>query len=612
VLVGVLFGAVLATGLRYAGRPTTPKPPAATRTRTVATPRPLARFAWSLPRPTGSQLNAICACDKVSYVVGTLGTIAKSVDGGPFALLESGTKQPLWGVWCASKDEVYAVGDNATLLHSNDGGARFRQERVNTSGNIQTVWGEDSDVVFVVSTNGGIFRSTDRGTTWTLAPSGTTEHLKSIQGDGKGRVYAVGDHGAIVRSDDKGLTWVKERSGTEMRLWSVSVADALVYVVGEKGVVLRKRGKEGFAPLKSGTARDLFSVFTDGKRVVAAGGAGTLLYAPMGDGALVAQTSNTAHDVYTVLGANNGDLWAVGEGGLVLRSAQLQQSAGLWMPQTTLPREAIFGIHGDAHGVYAVGERGSITRSLDRGERWETVPSSTTTTLTAVLSEGDGTVIAVGWDGTVVRSSDAGAHWDPGSSGTSAHLQAITRWHDALFVVGSSGAILKSTNHGESFRRVESGTKAYLDGVFSDEALLVALGPNGTMVSSTDGETWSELDAGTKVGLWGGLIDDAGTLHVGGEKCTYLRSTDRGRSWQTQKLCDDDATLLAMWGRSAQDLYIVASNGMIDHSTDGGVTWGRAPVDNDTKLYAIWGDGEGSVFAAGLRGVLRGEAARRR
>jgi photosystem II stability/assembly factor-like uncharacterized protein len=249
-----------------------------------------------------------------------------------------------------------------------------------------------------------------------------------------------------------------------------------------------------------------------------------------------------------------------------------------------------------------------MTRSTDSGETWRAVSSGTSTALTEVLPLGGGVVLAVGWDGVIVRSTDYGEHWEAGSAGTSASLSGIGRWRDATWAVGSTGVVLKSTNAGESFRYIESPTKEYLHDVFGDDRLLLAVGTKGSIIGSLDGETWKGIASGTSIDLWGGTVDDQGTLHVVGEKCLYLRSMDRGVSWKQQKMCEGDDTFFTLWGRSAQDLYAVSSSGVIAHSTDGGASWSHASSATNTKLYSIWGDGKGNLIAGGIRGVVRGVA----
>lgn len=96
--------AVLAArwGRRHPRPPDDGKPPAARK----GAAHPPARFRWSNPQPQGNTLYGVAIADGVVWSVGDAGTIVRSRDGGPFAVVPSGTTKPLWSVWAASGNDV--------------------------------------------------------------------------------------------------------------------------------------------------------------------------------------------------------------------------------------------------------------------------------------------------------------------------------------------------------------------------------------------------------------------------------------------------------------------------------------------------------------------------
>ena len=80
------------------------------------------------------------------------------METGEWKLMESGTEEYLLGVWGSSPSNIFAVGDNATVLHYD-------------------------------------------GNKWCLMDPKTDKYLTKVRGLGPNCVYAVGDDGLVIRFD---------------------------------------------------------------------------------------------------------------------------------------------------------------------------------------------------------------------------------------------------------------------------------------------------------------------------------------------------------------------------------------------------------------------------
>ena len=148
-----------------------------------------------------------------------------------------------------------------------------------------------------------------------------------------------------------------------------------------------------------------------------------------------------------------------------------------------------------------------------------------------------------------------------------------------------------------------------LDAIWGDGDALYAVGGVGTVLHSSDrGQAWqlTYLDHDLElVAVWGSSATD---IYVGGKRGAaglqgvLLHSTDRGASWQRR---DTAEQVTGIWGRGADDVYLVGSGGLIEHSTDRGATWQAQPSSTTDNLLAIAGDGVALVAVGqGLRGEL--------
>ena len=99
---------------------------------------------------------------------------------------------------------------------------------------------------FICYANGQIDYSTDTGETWTNATSNTTSSMAWIRDicSYSNNLYAVGytttGLGEIWISSNQGLTWQVAYTASN-RLWKITVADRILYVVGDNGSIISYR-----------------------------------------------------------------------------------------------------------------------------------------------------------------------------------------------------------------------------------------------------------------------------------------------------------------------------------------------------------------------------------
>jgi photosystem II stability/assembly factor-like uncharacterized protein len=92
---------------------------------------------------------------------------------------------------------------------------------------------------------------------------------------------------------------------------------------------------------------------------------------------------------------------------------------------------------------YAVGGKGTVLRTEDGGEFWETVKTNFPATFLRVDFADDKNGWIVGYSGTILRSSDKGKSWVKQASYTKENLYGLFMTKKFGWAVGASGEVIK-------------------------------------------------------------------------------------------------------------------------------------------------------------------------
>lgn len=224
--------------------------------------------------------------------------------------------------------------------------------------------------------------------------------------------------------------------------------------------------------------------------------------------------------------------------------------------------------------LVAVGERGHVLLSDDRGGSWRQAPVPTRATLTSVAASGD-VLIAAGHDGVIVRSTDAGDSW--------------TRVREDVFDPDSE--------------RTTNGAPL-LDVLMLDGNRALAIGAYSLMLASSDaGASWSAQTlpavaaAASDADADADAADGAGDADAPGADDELLFDQD-----ELMLDAEDDPHLNAIARLDGGRLFIVAERGASFLSDDDGASWTRRPLPYDGSMFGLEPLGDGRVLAYGLRG----------
>jgi photosystem II stability/assembly factor-like uncharacterized protein len=217
-------------------------------------------------------------------------------------------------------------------------------------------------------------------------------------------------------------------------------------------------------------------------------------------------------------------------------------SAQTWT-EALFPRGSFSSVVTDARGEYLLATSRGLVRSTDRGASWTVESFAAAPLRAATLVRTHGTIL-LGTDAGVYRASDAGAPrtWRKTSLPDSVFSELAT---------GPDGKIYAKAYQGDLYR------------------------------SDDNGLTWQPLGATNSPGdpsmrrkIWQLAIDADGDLLFVGERDTYLRSRDQGRTWTVSSVPGfhdlQGGFRLTIQGTT---MYAVGYKTCAYRSTDKGTTW---------------------------------------
>jgi hypothetical protein len=235
-----------------------------------------AAMAWdgtswsSLAVPDGPMLFWVHGSGGELWMVGEAGRALRRTAGGDWEETTTGVDVDLWGVYCVTSTDVWAVGGNArdrdgepALLHWDgerwEAGALPALDR--SAPALFKVWGTSADNVYAVGSRGLLLHWDGSG--WHQELAGTTEDLISLWGTGPDDIAITGGraNGVLVRWD--GQSWTSETLVGLPGLNGVWVdAAGTTHLVGERGTAVRvPAGRFDFEREVTGTTLTVHGVW---------------------------------------------------------------------------------------------------------------------------------------------------------------------------------------------------------------------------------------------------------------------------------------------------------------------------------------------------------------
>lgn len=232
--------------------------------------------------PTIATLTAVHFHDRdLGWAVGHDAVILRSRDGGAtWQLLfqDPDQERPFLDVWFTDADHGFAIGAYGLFAETRDGGETWEERTISDLDyHLHHLSRSDTGKLYIAAEAGTIYRSDDGGETWLeLASPYQGSFFVTLPLDGDALLLA-GLRGHLFRSDDAGESWQAIETGTEAMLTdAIRLRDGSPLVVGLEGMMLTST--DGGRSVSMHPRRDRFGISSvveiDGERLLVVGSRG--------------------------------------------------------------------------------------------------------------------------------------------------------------------------------------------------------------------------------------------------------------------------------------------------------------------------------------------------
>ena len=267
--------------------------------------------------------------------------------------------------------------------------------------------------------------------------------------------------------------------------------------------------------------------------------------------------TGTSNWIYGGWSSSGSDVFAVGQGGIILH-----YNGSAWSAMTSPVTGNLYSVWGSSgRDVFAVGDAGKILHY--DGSAWSTMTSPATGYVFSVWGTSSSNVYAVGYDGV-------------------------------------KGTIFNY--NGTSWGAIPIGAGPALRAVWgSDSSHVFAVGDSATILFY-NGSIWSAMASGGTtdqlIGVWGSSSSD---VYVTSQTTPEIFHYN-GTAWSQTSTLGLIANAWGIWGSSYKDIYVVGGSGYIIHYD--GTAWTAITSPTTNNLSGIWGACANDVFASGDAGTI--------
>jgi photosystem II stability/assembly factor-like uncharacterized protein len=209
--------------------------------------------AWTQARvPTRALLTGVYMHDdRLAWAVGHDAVVLRTRDGGASwerVHHDPEAERPLLDVWFADAERGLATSAYGELLVTRDGGDSWQKRAIREGDDfhLNQIASATDGTLYIAAEAGHLYRSDDGGETWLALPSPYEGSFFGLLPLAEGPVLAFGLRGRLFSSADRGMSWTRIETATEATLLcGLETGPGRFVVAGMEGTLVWGEGVNG-------------------------------------------------------------------------------------------------------------------------------------------------------------------------------------------------------------------------------------------------------------------------------------------------------------------------------------------------------------------------------
>ncbi|MEF9897653.1 MAG: YCF48-related protein [Pseudomonas sp.] len=275
------------------------------------------------------------------------------------------------------------------------------------------------------------------------------------------------------------------------------------------------------------------------------------------------------------------------------------------MPSALAMKSALRDVTSAGERQIAVGPRGHILYSDDRGRHWQQAQVPVSADLNAVSFPTPQLGWAVGNDGVILHSRDGGQNWEKQLDGRVLGEQVLAWYRSQAQAAPDDQRWAALVAEGERLQ-AEGADKPFLDVLFTDASHGYAVGVFNLLLYTADGgqhwTPWLERSDNPQALHLTSLALVDNTLYITGEQGLLLKLSADGQQF-TRVNTPYSGTFFGAIGKPGA-LLVYGLRGHVYRSVDGGQQWQQVSTALTTSITAASQDNRGQLWLSSQAGDL--------
>ncbi|MBU0692921.1 T9SS type A sorting domain-containing protein [bacterium] len=342
--------------------------------------------------------------DMEGYVVGDVGIVGKTMDGGlSWQIVDAGASNlRLNGVAFADPQQAIIGGLSYSLYRTTELGQEWESVSPGVPPQFNSVSFANQELGFCLNEQDELLKTTNGGVNWFLHPFSATFGLYCLRFSSETDLWIVGAQGAVYHSEDAGESWNTVIVPANGGLRDIAFFGTHIWMTGDNGTVIHSADNgEHWETQNVGISSWLSGIdFIDESNGVLVGGYSRIYFTE--DGGAHWTQSDFVNDI------NLRDVDFI-----------------------------------DAETISCVGEYGNVFMSYNRGATWERYLQDTNVNYYSVEFIDRWNGWTIGTQGTILRTEDGGETWTRQEIAPRGGLRDICLESPYAWIVGG-GVILRS------------------------------------------------------------------------------------------------------------------------------------------------------------------------